>query len=144
MDTKNLNALRRVVAPSPPGPERAALSVVWKLLGLRLGTSLLTLHTCVDPLIVVQPDMYHPLLSCYAHDSDASHATIPLAPISGGLLSKKQLFHLPLPIFSLDEVTVKLMSTFLLYSMVTLSTTFSSHVPELEEASVHLAKHGNL
>jgi len=38
---------------------------------------------------------------------------------------------------------MKLISTFLLYSTITLSTMFSSHMPELEEISVYLAEHGN-
>ena len=38
---------------------------------------------------------------------------------------------------------MKLMPTFLLYSMITLSTMFSSHPSELEEASLYLAEHGN-
>lgn len=38
---------------------------------------------------------------------------------------------------------MKLILTFLLYSMITLSTMFSSHVSELEEASAYLAQHGN-
>ena len=38
---------------------------------------------------------------------------------------------------------MKLISTFLLYSMITLSAMFSSHIPELEEASVYLAERGN-
>jgi len=88
-------------------------------------------------------DMYHPLLSRYAHDSDAPHTTIPPTPAAGGLLSRKHLFHLPLPISPLDEVTMKLLSTFLLYSMITLSTMFSSHLPELEQASAYLAECGN-
>lgn len=87
--------------------------------------------------------MYHPLLSCYAHDSDTPHATIPPTPTAGGLLPRKHLFHLPLPASPLDEVTMKLISTYLLYSTITLSAMFSSHVPELEEASVYLAEHGN-
>lgn len=85
-------------------------------------------------------DMYRPLFSCYAHDSDISHTEI---PTSGGLLSRRHLFHLPLPASPLDEVTMKLISTFLLYSIIALSTMFLSHVPELEETSVYLAEHGN-
>jgi separase len=38
---------------------------------------------------------------------------------------------------------MKLISTFLLYSLVTLSAMFSSHIPELEEASAYLAECGN-
>ena len=38
---------------------------------------------------------------------------------------------------------MKLISTFLLYSMITLSAMFSSRVPELEEASAYLAERGN-
>lgn len=87
--------------------------------------------------------MYNPLLSCYIHDSDTTHPTIPQTPTAGGLLSRKHLFHLPLSIFPLDEVTVKLISTFLLYSMITLSTMFSFHVPELEDAAAYLTEHGN-
>ena len=87
--------------------------------------------------------MYHPLLSCYAHDSDTLHATIPPTPTAGGLFSRKHLFHLPLPTSPLDEVTMKLISTFLLYSTIALSAMFSSHLSELEEASVYLAEHGN-
>ena len=87
--------------------------------------------------------MYDPLLSCYTHDSDTPPTRIPQAPTAGGLLSRKHLFYLPLPISSLDEVTMKLISTFLLYSVVTLSTMFSSHVLELEDASGYLAEHGN-
>ena len=87
--------------------------------------------------------MHQPLLSCYAHDSCTPHTTIPPTPTAGGILSKKHLFHLPLPISPLDEVTVKLATTFLLYSVITLSTMFSSHALELEEAAVYLAEHGN-
>ena len=87
--------------------------------------------------------MYHPLLSCYTHDSDTPHTTIPPTPTVGGLLCNKHLFHLPLSISPLNEVTMKLISTFLLYSIIALSTMFSSHVPELEEASVYLAERGN-
>ena len=132
-------------------PRTCRIKCRWETLGTPTGTPLLSLHTCVDPFIAVQfeqaldilLDMYHPLLSCYAHNSDTPHTTIPPAPTAGGLLPKKHLFHLPLPISSLDEVTTKLMLTFLLYSIVTLSTTFSSHTQELEETSVHLAEHGN-
>ena len=87
--------------------------------------------------------MYHPLLSCYTHDSDTPHTTIPPTPAARGLLSNKHLFHLPLPISPLDEVTMKLTTTFLLYSMIALSTMFSSHLSELGEASVYLAERGN-
>lgn len=38
---------------------------------------------------------------------------------------------------------MKLISTFLLYSMIVLSSMFSSHVPELEEASIYIAECGN-
>ena len=38
---------------------------------------------------------------------------------------------------------MKLISTFLLYSIITLSTMFSSHISELEDTSVYLAEHGN-
>jgi separase len=87
--------------------------------------------------------MYDPLLSCYAHDPDTPHTTTPPTPTVGGLLPRKHLFHLPPPTSPLDEVTAKLISTFLLYSMITLSTMFSSHASELEEASVYLAEYGN-
>jgi hypothetical protein len=88
-------------------------------------------------------DMYHPLLSCYTHDPDTPHTTVPPTSTAGGLLSRKHLFHLPLPISPLDEVAMKLISSFLLYSVITLSTMFSAHIPELEEASAFLAECGN-
>ena len=87
--------------------------------------------------------MYHPLLSCYPHNSDTPHTTISLAPTAGGLLPKKHLLHLPLPTSPLAEVAMKLISTFLLYSMIALSTMFSSHVPDLEGLSAYLTEHGN-
>jgi len=87
--------------------------------------------------------MYHSLLSCYMHNSDTPHTTIPPIPTTRGLLSSRHLFHLPLPTSPPDEVTMKLVSTYLLYSMITLSTMFSSCVPELEETSVYLAECGN-
>ena len=147
---KNLNALRKAVAPSPLDLERAALSAAGKLLSLQLvrirppsicyrPTDQAQFEQAVDILL----DMYRPLLSCYAHDSDTLPMTISSTPTARGLLSAKHLFHLPLPISPLDEVTMKLISTFLLYSMITLSAMFSSHVPELEEASAYLTEHGN-
>lgn len=96
-----------------------------------------------DQALDILLDMYNALLSCYAHNSDTPPAVIPQTPTVGGLLPRKHLFHLPLPISPLDEVTMKLISTYLLYSMITLSSMFSSHVPELEEASAYLAEHGN-
>jgi separase len=96
-----------------------------------------------DKALEILLDMYNPLLSCYAHDSDTPHTVILQKPTTGGLLSSKHLFHLPLPVPPLDEVTMKLISTFLLYSVITLSTMFPSHGPELEEASAYLAEHGN-
>jgi separase len=104
-----------------------------------------------DPLTEMQSeqaldillDMYHPILSCYAHNADTPHTTIPPTPTAGELLSRKHLFYLPLPISPIDELTMKLISTYLLYSIITLSAMFSSHVLELEEASVYLAEHGN-
>ena len=123
----------------------------WETLGTSAGTFPFAIHLYADPLIEAQferaldilLDMYHPLLSVYTHDLDTPHTTIPQTPTAGGLLSNKHLFHLPLPISPLDEVTMKLLSTFLLYSMIALSTMFSSHVPELEEASLYLAERGN-
>lgn len=147
---KNLNALRKAVAPSPLDLERAALSAAGKLLSLQLvrirpssiryrPTHQAQFEQALDLLL----DMYHPLLSCYAHDSDILQMTAPSASIARGLLSSKHLFHLPLPISPLDEVTMKLISTFLLYSVITLSAMFPSHVPELEEVSAYLAERGN-
>lgn len=87
--------------------------------------------------------MYNPLLSYYTHDFDTLHTTIPQMVTAEGLLTRKHLFHLPLPISPLDEVVMKLISMFLLYSMIALSTMFSSHAPELGEVSAYLAEHGN-
>ena len=95
-----------------------------------------------EPALDVLLDMYNPLLLCYAHGYDTPHTTIPMSVV-GGLLSRKHLFRLPLPISPLGEVTMKLTSTFLLYSIIALSAMFSSHLPELEETSVYLAENGN-
>ena len=147
---KNLNVLRETTASSPLDFERAALSAVGKLLALQLvcpnqtsAYANLFIDIQFDQASDILLDMYNPLLSCYPHHSDTPHTRIPQTPTAGGLLSRKHLFHLPLPISPLDEVTMKLLSTFLLYSMIVLSTTFSSHVPELEEASAYLAEYGN-
>ena len=86
--------------------------------------------------------MYHPLLSCYVHSFEAP-GTMTQASAMGGFHSVKHLFHLPLPASRLDEVTMKLVTTFLLYSIIALSTTFSSYLSELEEISNYLAERGN-
>jgi separase len=97
-----------------------------------------------DQALDILFDMYHPVLSCYTHEFDTPRTTIAPASAEEGLLSMKHLFHLPLPTSSLDQVTMKLTSTFLLYSTIALSTTFSSHISELEEISAYLAEYGNL